>query len=357
MTRAGGNAYNTVVHHTTTQHVWTILVLLTLLLAPTPAHGDDSVDVTTTRVAIPVADLRGRPSITRRTYSHDRHQESQLLYGEAVAVKRRRGTWSHVEAIEQPEWNHNRRWEGYPGWIRSRHLIDVQDWTPNLTVTGKHAIVLEQSDPHAPVLLTLSLGSRIVGVEPLVDEQSPWQPVRLLDGRSGWIPRALVMPMVELQQLPPDALRQRLIDTARLLLNDPYYWGGRSATPSQELRVIPAIHSLMAVDCSGLTNLCHRAVGIDVPRDAHEQFLRCRRLDKRELQPGDLVFLSAPDDPQQITHVMLYVGEDDVIEAPGTGKTVHQTTLRERVGFTLRGIREQKPVAERRFVHFGTYLP
>ncbi len=309
------------------------------------------------RVAVPVTDLRSRPSLPRRHYGHDRRQESQILYGESVVVKGRRGGWSEVEATEQPEWSHHKRWEGYPGWVRSSHLIRSEGWTPNLTITGKHAIVLARPDPAAEVILTLSLGSRIAGVEPLVTKGDGWQEVRLLDGRNGWMPRSLAAPTADLQRLDAATLRHRLLDAARLLLGDPYYWGGRSATPHPMLLVVPTVRSMMAVDCSGLVNLCHRAVGIDLPRDAHEQFLRCRRLNKEELKPGDLIFLSKPGDPQQITHVMLYAGGDEVIEAPATGLTVRQIALRQRLGFTLKGLREDRPTAEDRYVRFGTYLP
>lgn len=310
------------------------------------------------RVAVPVTDLRSRPIAARGAWRHDPLQESQLLYGEEVLVKRRRGRWSEVEAIEQPEWSHRKRWEGYPGWVRSAHLQPpATDWRPNLTVTGKHAVILERPDPSAPVLLTLSLGSRIAGVEPIVANAQSWQEVLLVDGRLGWVPRSLVAATDELRDLDVADRRARLVEAARSMLGDPYYWGGRSATPHPMLLVMPPVSARMAVDCSGLVNLAHRAAGVDVPRDAHEQFLRCRRIHKDNLQVGDLVFLSEPDDPHTITHVMLYLGDEDLIEASGTGQTVRQITLAERLGFTRRGLQEDRPLADRRFVRFGTYLP
>ena len=61
------------------------------------------------------------------------------------------------------------------------------------------------------------------------------------------------------------------------------------------------------MDCSGLVNLAYRAAGLDIPRDAHEQFLRAKPVNA--LQPGDLIFLSERQNPKRIVHVMLYEGD------------------------------------------------
>jgi len=43
----------------------------------------------------------------------------------------------------------------------------------------------------------------------------------------------------------------------------------------------------------------------------------------RQAQPGDLLFLATdPSDPATIHHVMLYMGNDKIVEAPYTGAQV-----------------------------------
>jgi cell wall-associated NlpC family hydrolase len=43
----------------------------------------------------------------------------------------------------------------------------------------------------------------------------------------------------------------------------------------------------------------------------------------RQAQPGDLLFLATdPTDPATIHHVMLYMGNDKIVEAPYTGASV-----------------------------------
>ena len=111
---------------------------------------------------------------------------------------------------------------------------------------------------------------------------------------------------------------------------------------------------MTGVDCSGLVNLAYRSAGVEIPRDAHEQFLRAKRV--TTLEPADLVFLSERADPARIVHVMLYAGEGEVIEGPGTGLTVRRIALAQRLG---RPIDQLSPgaVIDGQTVFFGSYLP
>ena len=295
------------------------------------------------RVAVPVADLRREPVPPSPTLEQDPLEESQLLYGEAVEVQEEKAGWARVNALEQMEWTHHKRWEGYPGWMELTNLSpEPEGWTPNLVVTGKLGIVLEKPEPNAPVRFTLSLGTRLVGML----EGTAWK-LRLLDGSAGWISADQVTPLKELAQTraDPERWRARLVQTARLFLGDPYYWGGRSAyNPSAAS--IP--HT--AVDCSGLVGLVYQANGMNLPRDAHEQWMQCWPIEPEQLLPGDLIFLHDLNHPEKITHVMLYVPaskeEGGIIEGPGTGKSVREFSLAERL-----------KEAKGRRISFGTYLP
>ncbi|MDO8730781.1 MAG: C40 family peptidase [Candidatus Omnitrophota bacterium] len=132
----------------------------------------------------------------------------------------------------------------------------------------------------------------------------------------------------------PGTLVQRagIVEAAREFLGTPYYWGGRS---HQE------------VDCSGLTGLAYQANGITIPRDAHEQWMKARAITRKELEPADLLFFSDPKNPKKITHVMLYSGGGQVIEGPGTGKKVWETSLKSRL---------KEAEASGRKVYYGTYF-
>jgi cell wall-associated NlpC family hydrolase len=91
----------------------------------------------------------------------------------------------------------------------------------------------------------------------------------------------------------------------------PYRWGGN--TPST------------GFDCSGLTQYVYAQLGVWLPHYAASQFLAYPRVDPTQLEPGDLVFFEPkPDGPG---HVAIYVGGDEIVEAPHTGADVRLGSL------------------------------
>lgn len=275
--------------------------------------------------------------VTDDSFDYDSLQESQLLYGERVVVFEEKNGWSRVEAAEQPEWTHHEKWEGYPGWIRSDHLAPLPQgqWGPDAVITVPLARVYQDPSSNSPILLDLFMGTKIVMDSHVLrgndtEPSRSWQSILLIDGNTGWISKDQITPFVSLHQLSTDQVRQRIVQNTRSLEGTPYYWGGLS----------------QGVDCSGLVHLAYRAAGIDLPRDAHEQFMKSRRIEKEQLQPADLTFLSSEKDPTRMSHVMLYVGSDNIIEGPGTGKFVHQIPLNEKLSQN-----------SHRKVYYATYFP
>ena len=74
------------------------------------------------------------------------------------------------------------------------------------------------------------------------------------------------------------------------------------------------------------------------------------------LQPADLMFLSEKDNPARIVHVMVYAGEGELIEAPGTGSVVRRITVAQRLGHPLDWL-APGVVVDGQTVTFGSYLP
>ena len=102
-------------------------------------------------------------------------------------------------------------------------------------------------------------------------------------------------------------LRRELVETARQFIGTPYRWGGTTAEDG--------------FDCSGLTMVCYRLNGLNLPRVSHNQFQAGTRVPKAQLRPGDLVFF-ATKGGQRVTHVGMYIGDDQFIHAPRPGKDV-----------------------------------
>ena len=75
-------------------------------------------------------------------------------------------------------------------------------------------------------------------------------------------------------------------------------------------------------DCSGLTGAAYANVGINIPRTSQDQYSRSTRISRDALQPGDLVFYYSG-----ITHVAMYVGNNQIIEALKTGTVVRYDSI------------------------------
>lgn len=67
-------------------------------------------------------------------------------------------------------------------------------------------------------------------------------------------------------------------------------------------------------DCSGFVMTIYKnSLGIDLPRVSREQGDFCRKINKKDLFPGDLVFFSSGKG--KVNHVGLYVGDNKILHA------------------------------------------
>jgi cell wall-associated NlpC family hydrolase len=74
-------------------------------------------------------------------------------------------------------------------------------------------------------------------------------------------------------------------------------------------------------DCSGLTMMAYKQIGINLSHYVPNQYSASRRVAKADLQAGDLVFFSNND------HMGMYVGNGKFIQAPHTGDVVKISSL------------------------------
>ena len=79
-----------------------------------------------------------------------------------------------------------------------------------------------------------------------------------------------------------------------------------------------------AFDCSGLVVAAFRQVGVSVPHQSRALAKLGTSIDWRRgsISAGDLVFTSATNDPDMITHVGIALDSRRWIHAVGHGKTV-----------------------------------
>ncbi len=96
------------------------------------------------------------------------------------------------------------------------------------------------------------------------------------------------------------------VDYAWSKLGDPYEYG--AAGPS-------------SFDCSGLTMAAWAAGGVSLDHNTNSQYSETARINRSDLQAGDLVFYYDND------HVALYIGNNTVIHAPTYGENVQKAGL------------------------------
>jgi cell wall-associated NlpC family hydrolase len=99
-----------------------------------------------------------------------------------------------------------------------------------------------------------------------------------------------------------------IVQTVKTRLGCKYVWGATGPTK---------------FDCSGLTQWVYKKNGISIPRTSSAQRSAGRKISLSQVRAGDIVWRKG--------HVGIYVGNGQVIHAPGRGKVVCYTTLK---GFT-----------------------
>ena len=105
----------------------------------------------------------------------------------------------------------------------------------------------------------------------------------------------------------PNQAAQTAVDTALAQQGKPYAWGG--AGPN-------------SFDCSGLAQFAYAAAGVSLPHSSRTQSTLGVPVGRANLQPGDLVFFYSP-----VSHVAIYIGNGQIVQASTYGQPVAVTNL------------------------------
>ncbi len=108
-------------------------------------------------------------------------------------------------------------------------------------------------------------------------------------------------------------LGEEVVAYAKQFLGTPYVSGGNNLKTG--------------VDCSGFTQQVYKNFGINLQRSSKAQYAsNGYAVSKGELKPGDLVFYGY----SSVTHVAIYMGNNQVIHSPVPGKSVSIAPLWQR---------------------------
>ena len=257
-------------------------------------------------IIVPAAAVRRKPR-------HQSEMTNQLLFGENVKIlKERDELWVKVRSLH----------DGYEGWL-TRHLIAQAEQstldTAGSYVTGGllNTIDIKDAKMQIPLGATLPALEQSTGV--IAGTKYAFEGFRIN----------------RREQERSEALIRQL---SFQWLNAPYLWGGRT---------------IFGVDCSGFVQVNFKMMGIDLPRDAWQQAQQGRLVKKlKDAVCGDLAFF---DDKEEIVHVGILLGPDQIIHASGkvridsidkkgiingeTGKRTHTLRIIKRYS----GINEPNP--------------
>lgn len=97
---------------------------------------------------------------------------------------------------------------------------------------------------------------------------------------------------------------QQVLAHARSFLKSPYHLGGKTSDTG--------------IDCSGLVQMAYRTIGVNLARDAKQQYLSGNLIlpgVTEALLPGDAIYFM--NDEGQVDHTGIYLGNHEILHATG----------------------------------------
>lgn len=264
-------------------------------------------------------------------------QDSQLLYAECVLAEAVEGSpeWMKVSILGQKAWRNN-QWVSYPGYILKSSLMPVTEFPKyNIILQNLWTPLFSEMDVESFVLKDLALGTRLEARK----VNDGWWAVIVDKKNVGYLQaNNAIYAITEIVREAESFLRAQIVKSARLFVESgtAYVWGGRSPLNSK-------FDQITGIDCSGLTNLCYLASGLEIPRDAGPQRRAANELKSgQDLKKADLIFFANDEDGLRISHVVMYVGNERVVESTGLGfssiKDLDDKSINKN-GFTINDLR------------------
>ena len=217
-------------------------------------------------VRTPVANLY-------RSHTFMSDQVTQALMGETVEVLDSHETWFKV-----------RQWDNYESWIHSFYIMDVDENSADRFFFDRHTnqlICEDGREIYLPFGVELPIHQKN---ENAVTVLLPW----------GDFGKCMLPPKKNIENWV-----EHLIMNARKFNGVQYQWGGIST---------------FGCDCSGFVQTIFKSVGIEIPRDSHQQFDENQKIDLKDVQRGDLIFFA---EKEKIDHVAISLGDSRIIHCSG----------------------------------------
>jgi AmmeMemoRadiSam system protein B len=242
-------------------------------------------------VTISVTNIRKQPS-------HVAELVSQAILGTPVMILAAKDNWFKIQTPDT-----------YSGWIEQSSVQTVNKQEMERWKKATKEIYMENT---GWIYVSASEKSEIVGdivgssILEKTGESNGYISVVLPDGRKGFIDKQKVMDF-DTWKKTNYCSEENLCRVAKTFMGIPYLWGGTSAK---------------GVDCSGFVQSVFLRNGVILQRDASLQALHGIPVDISDgftrLKKGDLLFFGTEKNGSpHVTHVALYLGNNDYINSSG----------------------------------------
>ena len=207
----------------------------------------------------------------RKEASHESELVSELLFNDIYEVIDENDEWVKIRCM----------YDLYEGWVRKLQHFEIDDKEYNEYLKKDKYIITSPISYYNNKVL--SFGSKI-----FEERENSILLRKKFDSRI-------------------------MIESAIKLLDTPYRWGGKS---------------VMGIDCSAFVQLCAKAAGYKLPRDASQQVNHGVTVSfLSEARSGDIAFFE--NENRRITHVGILLSNDKIIHASGKVRidTLDQTGI------------------------------
>jgi hypothetical protein len=216
----------------------------------------------------------------RKESKEQSEQVSQLLFGDSFIVLDKNDNWLLIENFD----------DKYIGWVDKKQVIGLnQSEFETYTQASKQfvreaiAYVFQTNTiTKEKIIYPIYLGSQIVSAKFQLNNI-------LFEISQSSLTQNIVTSSLH------------LITIALKYLSTAYLWGGKS---------------LFGIDCSALTQMCYKQIGVNLLRDASQQITQGEQVkDIASAQKADLCFFT--NDQGKVVHVGIYMGNGEIIHSSG----------------------------------------
>lgn len=209
-----------------------------------------------------------------------------------------------VVEYQDGEW-YKINYQGTEGYVHSdyMYIMEIANGNYGNANPNCYAVNVRAKPTTTSSVLTTINSSDIVNI---IGINSGWYKITTTNGITGYIRGDLLKITAAAGSFMPNT-SANVVSTALKYIGVPYVWGGSSAA---------------GFDCSGFTQYVFKQHGYYLNRTAASQYSNGVAVSRANLLPGDLVFFERTYATNGISHVGIYIGNNQFIHAGNSGVAI-----------------------------------